>query len=924
MSELAVKFDLDRDASTVTPAEFRAALIDHGVILLRNAVPPDVIEPLRATAAAMIEHFDSIPRDVIEREILDEDPAVRLWWDQKLAHGLHYNMDIVNFSRGAQSLFDPIRRTSMGELLAAAWPDHKVVENHVSPLHRIFPPGEAPGFNGPPLQMHVDAAFHKCDTLGLNFWTPLTPAGGERPGLAVLPLGVKAAQAYMEFNPDGHDGEPETANQSKFRNSKALLENLERAGLAKDLWRPLLNPGDILVFTNFTIHGTWCEAGMTSPRTSIEARVLLIPPDQPRWRGDFGRTLFRTHTNQHRNELMGVSSEVMAGMIREAKVKPIRGVSYSIGRQTMGATPQAALQMFRQLGLTPRPLSHPPRVDDATTGAIAWETGSIYDADFYKMLGCDEHYAVDISAFEGAEIIVDLNKPIPDHLEKTCDFLVDGSTLDNIFDPCQGLENIARMLKPGGRCVLVNMGNASLDFGGIPYTMFNPLWFYDYFAINGFSACDVYAVVHSPAGHISYRLLHEMARRQHTNGVLPTVISVHTVAIVVFAEKGENSTFDRMPTQHAYRPEAEWQEFERAVQRFEDNARPPLIVSSLDADEPAIAGGWYRIRPDGWAVEPRHIWASPFTPPVDTGKVLPSVDAVRAMLSPDKGSTRQDAPYTPPRSANIEFDEYGPWPGVGWTVRVDSCGRSTHLGHGDATVNLRLVTGRDYVVTADAAPGNESLSVRGVDLPIIERSEQGVSWWLESSLLEATNGDVELRFSAPGVKLTRVACKAVELATSLPRTSGFVLESGLAWPGVGWKGTFDGGCKLDDGRSATLELRLEPERAYVLILDVRDMTSTDVLEGIEVSGEQPLEPVNSGWLPDGGAHLHWKIPAQSSEIVSLRVTLNRPDPRLVFSGLRCVQVPKPPPPLPSFPRRVVNRLTGGYFEQRQRALLHSK
>jgi hypothetical protein len=43
MSELAVKFDLDRDASTVTPAEFRAALIDHGVILLRNAVPPDVI-----------------------------------------------------------------------------------------------------------------------------------------------------------------------------------------------------------------------------------------------------------------------------------------------------------------------------------------------------------------------------------------------------------------------------------------------------------------------------------------------------------------------------------------------------------------------------------------------------------------------------------------------------------------------------------------------------------------------------------------------------------------------------------------------------------------------------------------------------------------------------------------------------------------
>ena len=70
-------------------------------------------------------------------------------------------------------------------------------------------------------------------------------------------------------------------------------------------------------------------------------------------------------------------------------------------------------------------------------------------------------HAVDISDFEGAGIIVDLNEPLPPHLEATCDLLVDGSTLDNIFNPTQGLRNLARMLKPGGRLFLSNMANSS-------------------------------------------------------------------------------------------------------------------------------------------------------------------------------------------------------------------------------------------------------------------------------------------------------------------------------------------------------------------------------------------------------------------------------------------------------------------------------
>ncbi len=54
-----------------------------------------------------------------------------------------------------------------------------------------------------------------------------------------------------------------------------------------------------------------------------------------------------------------------------------------------------------------------------------------------RMLNFSEVKAVDVSDFEGAEVIINLNKPLPNHLESTCDLLVDGSTLDNIFDRCE-------------------------------------------------------------------------------------------------------------------------------------------------------------------------------------------------------------------------------------------------------------------------------------------------------------------------------------------------------------------------------------------------------------------------------------------------------------------------------------------------------
>jgi hypothetical protein len=50
---------------------------------------------------------------------------------------------------------------------------------------------------------------------------------------------------------------------------------------------------------------------------------------------------------------------------------------------------------------------------------------------------------------------------VPPQLRGTCDFLVDGSTLDNVFDPISTLRNAVKLLKPDGRLYLSNLGNCS-------------------------------------------------------------------------------------------------------------------------------------------------------------------------------------------------------------------------------------------------------------------------------------------------------------------------------------------------------------------------------------------------------------------------------------------------------------------------------
>lgn len=256
----------------MTPELFRETLLNHGRILVRGAVPPPLLSELQAGVAALFESYDAIPAAEVRRMIEISDAVTSGYWRCFQQDGTLHETHMVPFARGRLSLFDGVKRGPLGAVAAAAFPEHDLREDYNSVARRVS--ARVEGGADAPLPAHVDSFFHQHQRLGLNFWTPLQRAGDEAPGLAVIGLGPEAVKDYLDYHPVGHHlPDPPVNHYHHFRLERLEPEALADAGLVFET--PVLDPGDVLVMTNFTIHKTHAAPHMSAGRTSIEARFML-------------------------------------------------------------------------------------------------------------------------------------------------------------------------------------------------------------------------------------------------------------------------------------------------------------------------------------------------------------------------------------------------------------------------------------------------------------------------------------------------------------------------------------------------------------------------------------------------------------------------------------------------------------------------
>ncbi len=122
-------------------------------------------------------------------------------------------------------------------------------------------------------------------------------------------------------------------------------------------------------------------------------------------------------------------------------------------------------------------------VDRDRTVAMSRPAQSYAD-EFMRYLGARELVALDASDFEGAEVIHDLNSPVPSDWHLRYTLVVDGGTTEHVFNFPVALENAMRMVADDGHLVVIVPANQQLGHG--LYQLSPELYFRTLCADNGF------------------------------------------------------------------------------------------------------------------------------------------------------------------------------------------------------------------------------------------------------------------------------------------------------------------------------------------------------------------------------------------------------------------------------------------------------
>lgn len=148
-----------------------------------------------------------------------------------------------------------------------------------------------------------------------------------------------------------------------------------------------------------------------------------------------------------------------------------------------------------------------------------------YADTFWKDFGVRELSTMDASAFEHANIVHDLNEPVPKQLINSFDAVCDFGTIEHVFNAVQAIKNCMMLVKPGG--IFISQAPCN-NYAGHGFFQFSPEFFFRAFtAANGFTLCNVSIVEYSPLKRlVSVHDPNESKMRTQLINCFPTVLFV--------------------------------------------------------------------------------------------------------------------------------------------------------------------------------------------------------------------------------------------------------------------------------------------------------------------------------------------------------------------------------------------------------------
>lgn len=244
---------LEFQAKSCAPAMVAASIKTCGCALIRQALPAQIMAYLGEVTPFMFRYIDLRETYAFFNADTTEAPkpfrASLMRFDVLPGFSDMIGMDIVKL------LFAAIDRSILPQVNPLYFAGQPFgLRSKMSMARRQSP---TPDENT--LPFHQDGTNY-VEMEFLNYWIPATPAGGDAPGLELAPVAV--------------DGPLEvTSGPSLYPSIELDAAALAKRFGAENFFHPVMEPGDVLIMNQHTVHRTYTPPGATKERFSFEVRV---------------------------------------------------------------------------------------------------------------------------------------------------------------------------------------------------------------------------------------------------------------------------------------------------------------------------------------------------------------------------------------------------------------------------------------------------------------------------------------------------------------------------------------------------------------------------------------------------------------------------------------------------------------------------
>lgn len=236
--------ELDRNIRDWTPESLHRTYLTHGCAVVRGAID--------ATRRAQV-------KEAIGQAYAEKPGALHV-----------YNRDIEASSGGNVSGWELVDVPLLQDFLSLTFRGQGWGREHVTA--RRISGIDSDTFWQDPLDLHLDAQFHHFQFV-VNFWVPFDRCGEDAPSLQLVPLNYRKTRAWSQFI--GHQHRQDEPFFFGYFRKDLPNPDTSIASFGEDcFFRPIMNPGDVIVSSNWVLHGSYRTPQMKRGRSSAELRFV--------------------------------------------------------------------------------------------------------------------------------------------------------------------------------------------------------------------------------------------------------------------------------------------------------------------------------------------------------------------------------------------------------------------------------------------------------------------------------------------------------------------------------------------------------------------------------------------------------------------------------------------------------------------------